>query len=172
MIPKTNVVSAMLILGLSASMSVAGNPSGLTRQDCRQIFPGTNSSEAVRTLGSGVQWTEAWERGSWGPAEEFRGYILLKSLQHEGKTITVLLGVTNTDVISSAKIKGNGGAEEEFLSQFHGKSVRQNFALARTPEDLLSVPAKIRMMQGNLSLSESLVQAVNDIALAAVNVMK
>lgn len=172
MIQKNTVVSAMLILGLAASMSVAGNPSGLTRQDCRQIFPGTNSSEAVRTLDSGVQWTEAWERGSWGPAEEFRGYIFFKSQQHEGKTIAVLVGVTNTGTIASVKVKGLAGVEEEFLAQFYGKSVRQNFALARTPEDLLSVPAKIRMMQGNLSLSESLVQAINDIALAAVNVMK
>lgn len=172
MIPKTNVVSAMLILGLSASMSVAGNPSGLTRQDCRQIFPGTNSSEAVRTLGSGVQWTEAWEQGSWGPAEEFRGYIFFKSQQHEGKTISVLVGVTNTGTIASVKVKGLAGVDEEFLAQFRGKSVWQSFAVALTPEDLLSVPAKIRMMQGNLSLSESLVQAVNDIALAAVNVMK
>lgn len=172
MLKSKHVLSVMLMLGLSASLSAAENPSRLTRQDCRQVFPGANSSEAIRTLDSGVQWTEAWEQGSWGPAEEFRGYIFLKSLQHEGKTITVLLGVTNTGVISSAKIKGIGGAAEEFLSQFHGKSVRQNFALARTPEDLLSVPAQIRMMQGNLSLSESLVQAVNDIAVAAVNVMK
>ncbi len=172
MTKKTSLLSGVLILGLATSMAVAETPSRLTRQDCRQIFPSTNSYEAIRTLDSGVQWTEAWEQGSWGPAEEFRGYIFFKPQQHEGKTISVLVGVTNTGIISCVKVKGLDGVEDEFLAQFRGKSVRQDFAVARTPEDLLSVPAKIRMMQGNLSLSESLVEAVNDIAVAAVNLVK
>lgn len=161
----------MLLLGLLVCMAVAGTPTRLTNQDCRQIFPGANSCEAIRTLDSGVQWTEAWERGAWGPAEEFRGYIFFKSQQHEGKTIAVLAGVTNTGTIAGVKVKGLAGVDEEFLAQFCGKSVQQNFALARTPEDLLSVPAKIRMMQGNLALSESIVQAINDIAPAANRVL-
>lgn len=164
--------SAMLLLGLLVCVAVAGTPTRLTNQDCRQIFPGANSCEAIRTLDSGVQWTEAWERGAWGPAEEFRGYVFFKSQQHEGKTFSVLVGVTNTGTLSTVKVKGLNNVADEFLAQFSGKSVRQSFALARTPEDLLSMPAMIRVMQDNGALSESIVQVVKDIALSANQVLK
>lgn len=44
--------------------------------------------------------------------------------------------------------------------------------LARTPEDLLVVPAKIRAMQGNLALSESIAPGVKEIAISANKVIK
>jgi hypothetical protein len=172
MMNKNRTLSLMLMLGLSASMSVAQTPSGLTQQDCRSIFLAANSSEATRTLESGVMWTEAWEHGSWGPAEEFLGYVFLKSLQHEDKMIDILVGMTSTGVISSVRVKGLSGVDEEFLAQFRGKTLKNNFDLARTPEDLLVVPARIRAMQGNLALSESIAQGVKEIAASANKVVK
>ncbi len=172
MMKKNCTLSLMLMLGLSASMSVAQTPSGLTQQDCRSIFPIANSSEATRTLESGVMWTEAWEHGSWGPAEEFLGYVFLKSLQHEGKTIDVLVGMTSAGVISEVRVKGIAGIDQEFLAQYRGKTLKNNLDLARTPEDLLFVPAKIRAMQGNLTLSESIAQGVKEIATSANKVVK
>jgi len=171
-IEQNRIISIMLIIGLSASLSVAKTPSELTSTDCRSIFPGANSSEKTRTLESGVLWTEAWEHGAWGPAEEFLGYVFLKSLQHEGKTIGVLVGMTSTGIISKVSVKGLAGVDEEFLAQFRGKTSQNNFDLARTPEDLLFVPAKIRAMQGNPALSESIAQGVKEIATSAIKVVK
>ena len=169
---RNRISCLMLMLGLSASISQAQTLSVLTQADCRSIFPGSNSSEATRTLDSGVMWTEAWEHASWGPAEEFQGYVFMKSLQHEGATLGVMVGVTNTGVISTVSVKGQAGVSEEFLAQFHGKALQGNFEVARTAEDLLFVPAKIKAMQGNLALSESLAQSVKEIAAAAGKVVQ
>ncbi len=172
MTKRNRILSAMLILGLSAFISAAKTPSELTHADCRSIFPGANSSEAIRTLDSGVQWTEAWEHGSWGPAEEFLGYVFLKSLQHEGKTIEVLAGVTNTGIISSVSVKGLDGIDDEFLAQFRGKTIHDNFDFARTPEDLLFIPVKIKMMKGNFALSESIALSVKEVVMSADKLLK
>lgn len=172
MIKQNRIISTMLILGLSASLSVAKTPSELTPTDCRSIFSGANSSEKIRTLESGVLYTEAWEQGAWGPPEEFLGYVFLKSRQHEGKTIGVLVGMTNTGVISKVGVKGFDGVDEAFLAQFRGKTLQGSFDLMRTPEDLLVVPAKVRAMQGNLALSESIAQGVKEIAASASTVVQ
>lgn len=172
MATKNHFLSAMLLLGVSAAMAVAQTPSGLTQQDCKSIFPSANLSETARALDAGVQYTEAWEHGAWGPAEEFLGYIFFKSLQHEGKTLDVLVGMTGTGVISSVRVKGLDGVDGEFLAQYRGKTAQSNFDLARTPEDLLVVPARIRAMQGNLALSESIAQGVKEIATSANKVVK
>ncbi|GEM_PF-2637726 len=171
MMKPNRILAMMLILGLTTSMAVAKTPATLTPADCKSIFPRANSSEAIRTLESGVLWTEAWEHGSWGPPEEFLGYVFLKSLQHESKTIDVLIGMTRTGVISSVKVKGIDGVSNTFLAQFSGKTPRDNFDLMQTPEDLLVVPAKIRAMPGNLALSASIAQGVKEIAKAANKVI-
>ncbi len=114
MMKKKRILSIMLILGLSASISAAKTPSELTQTDCRLLFPGANSSEKIRALESGVLWTEAWEHGAWGPPEEFLGHVFLKPLQHEGKTIGVLVGMTGTGVISKVCVKGLDGVDDAF----------------------------------------------------------
>ncbi|MDZ7300650.1 MAG: hypothetical protein ONB44_00765 [candidate division KSB1 bacterium] len=172
MMKKDQILFTVLMFGLLTSMSVAKTPSGLTQQDCKLMFPLANSCEAIKTLEPGILWTEVWEHGAWGPPEEFLGYVFLKSLQHEGRTIDILVGITNTGVISKVCLKGVDGIEEEFLAQFRGKSLQDNFDLARTPEDLLFVPAKIRAMKRNPALSESIARGVKEIAAAANKVVK
>lgn len=162
----------MLLLGVSASRAASPMPSGLTQQDCRAIFPGANSTETIRVLESGVQYTEAWEHGSWGPPEEFLGYVFLKSLQYEGKTLEVLVGMKNTGVISEVSVRGMAGITDEFLAQYRDRTLRDNLDLVRTPEELLVVPARIKAMQGNLALSESIAQGVKEILRAAHRVQK
>lgn len=165
-------IAAMLTSGVLAFTNIGQAQPRLTTPDCKLIYPGANSSEAIRTLASGVQWTEAWEQGAWGRAEDFLGYVFLKSQVYEGKSIAVLVGVASTGLITSVRVKGSENIEEEFLAQFRGKSVRGNFNLVRAPEDLLPVPAGIRAMAGNLALSESIAQSVKEIASAANEVMK
>ncbi len=162
----------MLILGVSAAQAASPMLSGLTQQDCRSIFPGANSTEMIRTLASGVQYTEAWEHGSWGPPEELLGYVFLKALQYEGKTLEVLVGMKNTGVISKVCVRGMAGITDEFLAQYRGKTSRDNFDLARTPEDELVVPARMKAMQGDLALSESIAHGVKEIVMSASKLVK
>lgn len=172
MIKKDRILSMLLMFGLTAPMAAAQTPSGLTSQDCRLIFSGAHSCETIKTLESGVQYTEAWEHGSWGPPEEFLGYVFCKSLQHEGRTFDILVGMTNTGVIADVRAKGLAGVDQEYLTQFRGKTALNNFDLARTPEDLLFVPLKIKAMREKLALSESIAQGVKEIARAAGKVIR
>lgn len=168
---KNRVLVAVLMVGFSASMSIAQTPSRLTQQDCRLFFPSAKSSEYTRTLASGILYTEAWEQGSWGPPEEFYGYVFLKSLQYKGKTINLLAGVTRKGEIIGVCVRGIDGVDENFLAQFKGKTLKDSFDLVQKPEDLLSVPIKIKPMQGNLALSENIAQGVKDIAQSADKVI-
>lgn len=168
----TRISHGLLLLGLAASLSFAQTPAKLTQADCRSFFPRTNSSEPIRTLASGVQWTEVWEHGSWGPAEEFLGYIFVKSQSYEGGKIDVLVGLTKTGVISNVQVKGMNDSNDEFLAQFRGKTLQSNFEVVQSAGDLLFLPAKIKAMQGNAALSASIAQGVKDIALAANTVIK
>lgn len=170
MLNTIRTLFSLLILGFSLSFAQA--PAKLAQADYRSIFPRANSSEAIRTLASGVQWTEVWEHGSWGPAEEFLGYIFVKSQQYEGGKIDVLVGLTKAGIISNVQIKGSDNVREEFLMQFLGKTLQDNFDLAQTTEDLLFLPAKIKPMQGHTALSANLAQGVKEIIEAAGTVIK
>lgn len=110
--------------------------------------------------------------GARGPPEEFLGYVFLESFQHEGRTIGVLVGITNTCVISEVSVKGIDGIDEELLARFRGKNLESNFDLARTPEDLLFVPVKIKSMKEEPALSESIARGVKEIAMAAIKVVR
>lgn len=110
--------------------------------------------------------------GCLGRAEDFLGYVFLKSQVYEGKSIAVLVGVASTGLITSVRVKGSENIEEEFLAQFRGKSVRGNFNLVRAPEDLLPVPAGIRLMPDKADLSESITFALREIAQAAGEVIR
>ena len=168
------MISIMLILGLTASMSAAKTPPGLTQQDCWSIFPNATAFERTETLASGVLYAKAL-RGEPGETSEtpdqFLGYVFLKSLQHEGGAIDVLVGTTHAGAIVRIRVKGIV-IEEEFLAQFQGKTSRDTFEIARVPEDLLFVPVKIKALKTNPALSESIVHRVKEILLAADKVTK
>jgi len=78
----------------------------------------------------------------------------------------------NTGVISKVSVRGMAGITDEFLAQYRGKTLRDNFDLVRTPEELLVVPAGIKAMQANLALSESIAQSVKEIIMSANKVVK
>lgn len=168
---KNCILALLLMFGLPAAMLAAPISLGITAEDCASIFSSANSCEKTKELAPDIVYGEAWHNGSWETTEEFFGYVFLKSLQHEGKTIQVLVGMTKTGAISKVRVKGVSGVDEEFLDQFRGKTSQSNFGLARTPEDLLFIPAKIKAMQGNLSLSERIVEGVKEIATSANKVI-
>ncbi|MGH7492045.1 MAG: hypothetical protein ACREOO_06580 [bacterium] len=162
------MISIMLMLGLTASMSIAKTPSRMTLQDCWSIFPAATAFEKATALGPDVMCAKVLQVE---PPEQILGYVFHKSLQSEGGTIEVLVGVTNAGAISIVKAKGIG-IEEEFLAQFRGKTSRDDFELARAPEDLLFVPVKIKAMKTNLALAESIAQGMKEILLSADRVTR
>lgn len=168
---QNRVSFLMAVFSLTMLFAVAGRSADLTTTDCRLVFSSANSCEKIRITSSGVQWTEAWPNGAWEPAEEFLGYVFLKTVQHEGNTLKVLVGVTKNGAIASVHVKGSNGIAEEFLAQFRGKKLTSNFDLAQTSEDLLSVPTPLQAMHGKRALSASLASSVKEIMQAAAQVL-
>lgn len=168
MLGKHRMIAIMLTLGLSASMATAKMPSGLTLQDCWSIFPNASAFEKAMTSEPDVLCAKILQVE---PPDQILGYVSHRTLQHEGRTIDVLVGVTNTGAVSAVRVKGLS-VEEEFLAQFNGKTSRDSFELARAPEDLLFIPAKIKAMKENLALSESIAQGVKEIVMSLDKVTK
>ena len=57
----------------------------------------------------------------------------------------------------------NGPAKEQFPRQFVGKSVKDSFELATTPDDLLYLPEKIKPMAGHVNLSQAIASQVESV---------
>ena len=162
---------ATLIFGLSASMTFGQTHHRVTERDCNMFFPRSHSNEMTRSLDTGVSFAEVWEQGSWGPAEEFYGFVFVKTVQYQGKNIDLLAGVSKTGKILGVRAKGNESVNEAFLAQFKGLTYESNFDLVQTQNDLLSVPSKIKSMQGKVDLSQSIAQGIKEIAQAANTVI-
>jgi hypothetical protein len=161
------ILFMMSMLGLTASLCVAQAQAGKPQIDCRLFFPAAHVLPQTKTLEAGVMYAEAWEQGAWGPPEEFFGYVFLKQLHYNDKTFNVVAGVTSAGVITSVKVIGLDGADATFLAQFRGRSAQDNFDVARTPEDLLFLPVRLRAMQGKVELSERIALEVKAIAVSA-----
>ncbi|MCA9741546.1 MAG: hypothetical protein H6695_19920 [Deferribacteres bacterium] len=162
---------ATLIFGLSASMTFGQTHHRVTERDCNMFFPRSHSNEMTRSLDTGVSFAEVWEQGSWGPAEEFYGFVFVKTVQYQGKNIDLLAGVSKTGKILGVRAKGNESVNDAFLAQFKGLTYESNFDLVQTQNDLLSVPSKIKSMQGKVDLSQSIAQGIKEIAQAANTVI-
>lgn len=170
---KIFLLALAIPLALSAAIRHTQKPLGLTVEDCALIFPETNSCEKIGGLDPGIVYGEAWcNDGTKETPDTFLGYVFRKALTHEGKTFDLLVGTTESGVITNVQVNGAGEISEEFLTQFQGKTARHNFDLACTPDDILYVPAKIKAIQSNIPLSESIAQGVKEIAAVAPRVLK
>ena len=160
---KIFLLALMLPLALSAAIRYAQRPLVLAVEDCALVFPEANSCEKIRILETGELFGEAWSNGV-DRADEFLGYVFLKPVTHEGKSLDLLVGVNKAGVIQGVKVKGADEVAEEFLAQFQGKTGRYNFEVACTADDIMYVPLKIKAMRENIPLSETIAQAVKAIA--------
>ncbi|MDZ7288931.1 MAG: hypothetical protein ONB44_03915 [candidate division KSB1 bacterium] len=163
---KKNLHRLLLLLLLVATMASAQIPTTLTHEDCSLIFPRTDFCRILRDA-EGAVYGEAWYRGLVEDADEFLGYVFTKPLVHEGKAMNLLVGIDKNGRISRVKIKGLNAVNDEFLVQFEGKTFDHSFEMARTPEELLFVPAKLRAIAGNLLLSDHIATGVKAVMQSA-----
>ena len=93
--------------------------------------------------------------------------VFIKPITHEGKEMHLLVGVDEHSKISRVKIKGVDAVNGELLAQFEGRTFDHSFDIARTPEDLLFVPAKLKAITGNIPLSEHIAKSVKAVMQSA-----
>jgi hypothetical protein len=156
------LIAAILILLLPLTIANAQANNGLTQKDCSLIFPRTDDCQSSKDE-AGEKYCTAWYRGYADDTDEFQGYVFLKSLPLEDKDLKLLVGVTEFGEIVSVKSRGNNSINQEFLSQFRGKTFDNSFEIARTLEDLLYIPSKIKAMDRNIQTSHKISNMVKDV---------
>lgn len=153
---KTFLLAALLGFVATASWADAQ----LSDQERLQIF---SKADYCRQTGAhdGGYICEAWRAGRDGESDKLLGYVLVKTLNYHRTEMRVLVGVSLSGEISKVMVNGTESIDQEFLAQFEGKNKRSSFEIARTPEDLLFVPAKIKAISGKAEICEEIAKTVS-----------
>jgi len=139
-----------------------------TTQERLQIFP---KSDYCRQTGAfnGDYFCEAWRSGYDENPDEFAGYVFLKTIDSANAEMRVLVGVFPNGEIAKVVVNGPEAIDDEFLEQFEGKSLRSSFEIAKTLDDLLFVPAKIKAISGKVEISEEIAKTVSALIKSALD---
>jgi hypothetical protein len=149
---KTFLIAALLACAATAHAQPAD-------QERSQIFPRSDYCRQTGALDGGY-FCEAWRTGHDEDPDELVGYVFLKTIDYGGTKMRVLVGVFPNGEISKVMVNGPEAIDQEFLKQFEGKNLRSSFEIARTLDDLLFVPAKIKAMAGKTELSQTIAETV------------
>lgn len=162
---KSNMVAAILSLALAISSVQAQKQQTISALQCRKIFLSSDDYQN-RRMPDGSPYCEVyWDRDD--DPRELLGYVFLKTLPLQDKETELLIGVDTKGKIVKVKIKEATAATEEFLAQFAGRDLNASFEVAKSAEDLLYLPSKIKALKDNLELSERVAGAVHEVMLSA-----
>ena len=164
-------ITAFFVLTMSALMIQAQTSKKLTDKECWEIFPRANIYQAQQA-GDGSLYREAWHGGHEDETDELLGYVFLKALKNQENEIELLVGVDADGKISKVKARRKETIDEQFLSQFKGRSLNSNFEIARTPDEFLHVPAKLKAINGDFQLSENIARTVHGTLQSAARLLK
>lgn len=115
---------------------------------------------------------QAWHQGHDYGEDEFLGLISFSTLEMEGNSVQLLVGVKPSGSIAKVIANATDAVDTEFLTQFEGKDLKASFEIVRTPEDLMFVPKKIKAMRGKLEMSEIIAKEVQATLGIATNLFK
>lgn len=162
---KCNIAFAIFSLALAASSVQAQKPQMISDAQCRKIFLSSDDCRN-RRMPDGSPYCEVyWDRDD--DPRELLGYVFLKTLSLQDKESELLIGVDVNGKIVKVKAKEATVTTEEFLAQFAGRSLNASFELAKTAEDLLYLPGKIKALKDNFEMSERIINAVHEVMLSA-----
>lgn len=149
-----------------------GKPQPVSDKDCAAVFSRCEAGKYTRTL-EGAVYCEAWNLGIAPGDESLLGYVLRKPLPLAGADAYLLVGVERDGTISKVSARNAEQLHEEFLAQFEGKSLSDSWEIARTPEDLLHVPAMLKAVRGRAELSAAVVNEVKTVLeMASLQLLK
>ncbi|MCL4511161.1 MAG: hypothetical protein M1470_08845 [Bacteroidetes bacterium] len=156
-------VAAILAVVSSVTTTSAETHMKLTQKDCSSIFSWTQYCQTSRTT-DGELYCKAWfdRRGFGDDVDEFLGYVFAKPLLIQGKQTRLLVGVTESGRISRVKLEGNDLINQEFLSQFEGKRLRDSFEIAKSLDDILYEPSRVKAIRGDIETSQLIANAVKE----------
>jgi hypothetical protein len=164
---KSPIAVTILALALAASSVQAQKQQNISESQCRKIFLSADDCQNWRTP-DGTPYCEVyWDRDD--DPRVLRGYVFLKTLALPGKETELLIGVNASGRIVKVKTTDPTAATEEFLAQFEGRNLTASFEVAKTAEDLLYLPSKIKTIKDNLEMSENIAKTVHEVLVSANN---
>ena len=164
---KSSITVAVLALALAASSVQAQKQQNISESQCRKIFLSADDYQNRRTS-DGMPYCEVyWDRDD--DPRVLLGYVFLKTLTLSDKETGLLVGVDANGKIVKVTATEPTASAEEFLAQFEGRSLNANFDVAKTAEDLLYLPSKIKGIKDNLEMSENIAKTVHEMLLSANN---
>lgn len=162
---KSKVAAAILAFALIASSAQAQKPQKISGAQCQKIFLSSDDYQNRRTP-EGAPYCEVyWDRDD--DPRELLGYVFLKTLKISDQETELLIGVDTHGKIVKVNVKEPTPASDEFLAQFVGRSLNASFEVAKTAEDLLYLPSKLKGIKDNLAMSESIAKTVHEAVLSA-----
>ncbi|GEM_PF-6230072 len=164
---KRHITFAMLLFALATSAVQAQQQQMISESQCRNLFPTADDYQIWQTP-DGMHYGEAW-RGRGEDPRLLLGYVFQRTLSLPDKETMLIIGVDTRGRIVEVKTEKPTAATEEFLAQFQGRSLAASFEVAKTAEDLLYLPGKIKAMKDNLAMSESIAKTVHEVMLSANN---
>ncbi len=164
---KHHFAFAMLALVLAAFSAQAQKQQSISESQCRNLFPSADEYQIWQTA-DGTRYGEAW-RGRGEDPRVLLGYVFQRTLALPDKETKLIIGVDTRGRIVEVKTAKPTAATEEFLAQFEGRSLNAGFEVAKTAEDLLYLPGKIKAIKDNLEISASIAKTVHETLLAANN---
>ncbi len=154
-----------VILAVVSSVTIANAETNLklTQQECSSIFSWTQYCETPKAVDGGL-YCKAWfdKRGFGDDVDEFLGYVFAKPLLIQGKQTRLLVGVNESGRISRVKLEGNDLINQDFLSQFEGKRLRDSFEIAKSLDDILYEPSRVKAIRGDIETSQLIANAVKE----------
>jgi hypothetical protein len=162
-----NIAVATLAFLLAASSGQAQKQQKIFDAQCRKIFLSSDDCQNRRAP-DGTPYCEVyWDRDD--DPRELLGYVFLKTLTLANKETELLIGVDTRGKIVKVNIKEPTAVSDEFLAQFVGRNSNASFEVAKTAEDLLYLPNKLKGIKDNPEMSESIAKTVQEVLLSANN---
>lgn len=164
---KHKMALTMLAFALAISSVQAQKQKNVSESQCRKIFLSADDYQN-RRMPDGMPYCEVYSDRDDDP-RVLLGYVFLKTLALPEKETGLLIGVDANGRIVKVETTEPTAVAEEFLAQFVGRSMNASFEVAKTAEDLLYLPSKIKAIKDSLEMSESIAKTVHEMLLSANN---
>lgn len=165
---KCYIICMIFSLLFAVSSLQAQKQPKISKSQCRQVFPSA-SDYLNRQMPDETLYCEAWDYAYGNEESKLLGYVFLRTLPLSGKETELVIGVDTKGRIVNMKINEPMAGAEEFLAQFVGKSLNTSFEVAKSVEDLLYLPDKIKAIKDNIELSECIAKTAHEVLLSMNN---
>jgi hypothetical protein len=159
---RMSLLSTLAAFGLllMAGGAIAQEPTTLTFKEARHLFLWADTFKPLKEINETTKVAEVWNTDD---ADELLGWAVVKTMTFDAAQFSLLIGIRKKDgAISKVIVKGMDDLPNDFLAQFEGRKLHDSFEIARTSEDVIYLPRKIKPIRDRVKLSEEMAKTVEE----------